>query len=392
MTLGDIIKEYRKSHNLSMDAFSEKSGISKAYISLLEKNKHPKTGKTIAPSIQSIKQAADGMGLDFNELFSMIDGNVSLNESLFENEPFTETLTAQVVKDRLREIRENTNMNKKEFSNYIGIKYTTYNGYETGNREPNLDFLVLISNKFGVSTDYILGLTKEKQLQLSYTLKTEDDIINLYSDLDDIGKNHLNTVLSWELERMKGMNSPKSTPIIPMPTRIVNYYQRLASAGTGQILWDDIPANEIEIPDNKETKNVDFALGVNGDSMEPVYWDSDIVLVEKTTDLEIGEIGVFEVDGECFIKELGDHELISFNRQYAPKPIYDTTQFYCIGRVVGNLMEHSSSDIAYLIRRRGALKRYQSMYPMAAEKGIDDSVESQEMVKRMIEEANTLRE
>ena len=55
-------------------------------------------------------------------------------------------------------------------------------------------------------------------------------------------------------------------------------------------------------------------------------------------------------------------------------------------------MEHSSSDIAYLIRRRGALKRYQSMYPMAAEKGIDDSVESQEMVKRMIEEANTLRE
>lgn len=66
MTLGDIIKQYRTSQHLSMDAFSEKSGISKAYISLLEKNKHPKTGKTIAPSIQCIKQAADGMGMDFN--------------------------------------------------------------------------------------------------------------------------------------------------------------------------------------------------------------------------------------------------------------------------------------------------------------------------------------
>ena len=42
MTLGDIIKDYRKSHNMSMDLFAEKSGISKAYISLLEKNKHPK--------------------------------------------------------------------------------------------------------------------------------------------------------------------------------------------------------------------------------------------------------------------------------------------------------------------------------------------------------------
>lgn len=82
MTLGDIIKDYRKTHHLSMDAFSEKSGISKAYISLLEKSKHPKTGKPIAPSIQYIRQAADGMEMDFNTLFSMIDGNVSLNEGV----------------------------------------------------------------------------------------------------------------------------------------------------------------------------------------------------------------------------------------------------------------------------------------------------------------------
>ena len=81
MTLGDIIKEYRNTHEMSMDAFSEKSGISKAYISLLEKNKHPKTGKAIAPSIQSIKQAADGMGMDFNVLFGMIDGDVTLKSS-----------------------------------------------------------------------------------------------------------------------------------------------------------------------------------------------------------------------------------------------------------------------------------------------------------------------
>ena len=78
MTLGAIIKNYRIEHSMSMDEFSLKSGISKSYISLLEKNRHPKTGKPIAPSIQSIKQAADAMSMDFNVLFSMIDGNVSL--------------------------------------------------------------------------------------------------------------------------------------------------------------------------------------------------------------------------------------------------------------------------------------------------------------------------
>lgn len=64
MTLGEMIKRYRKENDLSMDAFAKRSGISKAYISLLEKNKHPKTGKPIAPSIQSIKQAADGMNME----------------------------------------------------------------------------------------------------------------------------------------------------------------------------------------------------------------------------------------------------------------------------------------------------------------------------------------
>ena len=41
MTLGDVIKNYRTNYNMSMDMFAKKSGISKAYISLLEKNKHP---------------------------------------------------------------------------------------------------------------------------------------------------------------------------------------------------------------------------------------------------------------------------------------------------------------------------------------------------------------
>ena len=64
-----------------MDAFSSQSGISKAYISLLEKNKHPKTGEPITPSIQIIKQAAEGMGIDFNILFNKIEGNVDISDA-----------------------------------------------------------------------------------------------------------------------------------------------------------------------------------------------------------------------------------------------------------------------------------------------------------------------
>ncbi len=98
MTLGDVIKDYRKSHNMSMDLFAEKSGISKAYISLLEKNRHPKTGKPIAPSIQSIKQAAEGMEMDFNVLFGMLDGNEpSIDEK--KEAPLTPKDERDIAKD-----------------------------------------------------------------------------------------------------------------------------------------------------------------------------------------------------------------------------------------------------------------------------------------------------
>ena len=99
----------------------------------------------------------------------------------------------------------------------------------------------------------------------------------------------------------------------------------------------------------------DFALRINGDSMEPVYNDKQIVWVEKTTDLHIGEVGIFIVDGEGLIKVLGEQDvdeededefsdsygglrkqpvLISYNKSYKPRVISASSQFTVVGRVL----------------------------------------------------------
>ena len=52
-----------------------------------------------------------------------------------------------MIGEKLKEIREQTGLNKKDFASHIGIKYTTYNNYETGDREPSSDFLIMISQK-----------------------------------------------------------------------------------------------------------------------------------------------------------------------------------------------------------------------------------------------------
>lgn len=75
MNLGEIIKQYRDDNKLSMDKFAKMSGVSKAYISVLEKNKRPKTGKPVTPSISIVKNIAKAMNISFDELFNMLEDN-----------------------------------------------------------------------------------------------------------------------------------------------------------------------------------------------------------------------------------------------------------------------------------------------------------------------------
>lgn len=67
-----------------------------------------------------------------------------------------------MISKRIRELRESTGMSARKFSEEIGIKYTTYYGYETGAREPGSDFIVKFADYFNVSTDYILGIETKK--------------------------------------------------------------------------------------------------------------------------------------------------------------------------------------------------------------------------------------
>ena len=79
MTLGDYIKEYRQAHKYSMDDFAKRTGMSKAYISILERNYNPSTGKAAIPSIETIKRVALATGIGFNELFALLDKDLQVS-------------------------------------------------------------------------------------------------------------------------------------------------------------------------------------------------------------------------------------------------------------------------------------------------------------------------
>lgn len=77
MTLGDVIYQYRTTHNISMDKFSELSGISKGYISMLEKNQTQR-GDEPSPSFEMYRNVAKTIGMDVDALIRMVEGKITL--------------------------------------------------------------------------------------------------------------------------------------------------------------------------------------------------------------------------------------------------------------------------------------------------------------------------
>ena len=84
MTLGEIIKNYRLEHGLSQDDIANRSGLSKSYISILERNRNPKTGEPPIASLKTINAIAKAIDSDFDTIFSKLDSNlkISIGEQL----------------------------------------------------------------------------------------------------------------------------------------------------------------------------------------------------------------------------------------------------------------------------------------------------------------------
>ena len=73
MHLGELIKQYRTTNNLSMEEFGKLIGKSKAYISMLEKNRNSRSGKEIAPSMATFVAVANVLHVTLDELLESLD-------------------------------------------------------------------------------------------------------------------------------------------------------------------------------------------------------------------------------------------------------------------------------------------------------------------------------
>lgn len=87
MQIKDIISNYRAEHKITMEEFASRAGLSKGYISMLERGAKAKSGKPIEPSLTAYTNIAFAMGMGLDELLDLLDDvPVSLAAGLKEAE------------------------------------------------------------------------------------------------------------------------------------------------------------------------------------------------------------------------------------------------------------------------------------------------------------------
>lgn len=119
--------------------------------------------------------------------------------------------------------------------------------------------------------------------------------------------------------------------------RSLPLYSLAVSAGTGQFL-ENAGYDMVEVG-GEVSAQADFGVRIAGDSMAPRFVNGQIVWVRRQTTLELGEIGIFFLNGQGFCKRLGQENglplLLSLNHTYAPLRVGEEDEFRVFGKVVG---------------------------------------------------------
>lgn len=234
-----------------------------------------------------------------------------------------------MLQNILKELRRQRNVTAKTVAEAVGILPDTYRSYETGRREPNLKTLVLIADYFHVSTDYLLGRapqTDAMALLISQADVTLETLTKQFEALPEDGKALMIAIIR-ALNETRDIRYPKKKP----RTVWIKQHQNKAAAGFGYDLSEDDEWYDVEVIDNPKVGEADFAVEIDGDSMEPDYHNGDLALIKLDPDVPVGKVGLFVLDGMGYIKERGKKCLISRNPDY---PDIEG-EARCIGLVIG---------------------------------------------------------
>ena len=97
---------------------------------------------------------------------------------------------------RLKELREERRLSQDGLALKLNVSQSTISAYEIGERTPDLETLIAIAQFFGVSLDYVAGLSDLKhQIRQGDLTSKELEHLRIYRQLSDMDKEKVSSYI-----------------------------------------------------------------------------------------------------------------------------------------------------------------------------------------------------
>lgn len=241
------------------------------------------------------------------------------------------------ISQRIFEELKKQGKKQKDLAVYIGLSTSAVSDWKKKGTNPAAENLSIIADFLNISIEYLLT-GKEKSSPTFELNADEHELLQYFKKLSDKSKG----IVLGRAEQLAELETPAVNEPEPeedkeIETIFIEYSTLRVSAGTGEPLIDDTYPEFIEVKRSELTEEANFAVKINGNSMLPHYKNNDIVLVRSQPEVAVGEIGIFTIDGEGYIKERGENRLISLNPEYDDIYFKEGQDIRCKGLVIGTL-------------------------------------------------------
>ena len=220
--------------------------------------------------------------------------------------------------EKLKARRKELGMTQKEIADQLGITFQAYSAWERGIKEPSKEKVSQLEKILNVSVGYF----------------TEIEIVRLYNNLSDKGKEK---VVAYAQDLVE---DEKSKKVIYISEKLFEYhvYERM-SAGIGASVYGDRNFDTVYF--NEELAH-DFASWVSGDSMEPKYHNGSVALIRETGFDYDGAVYAVICNNQTYIKRVYREEeglrLVSINPKYKDIYLSYDEDPRVVGIIVGNFV------------------------------------------------------
>lgn len=261
------------------------------------------------------------------------------------------TKEINVVCQSIRRYREHKGLEQKELARRLGVADSAVGNWENGYAKPTLDVILPVCRVLGI-TLYELFDTEDPMMPYS---RKEQGVLSRYHALNEPHKKAVSTLIDM-LGSAEDMNAPEETA---PELAVLRYFDRQLAAGIGDPTDISDSGKPLYLYPSALISKADYVFTVNGESMEPVYHNGDMVLVQKADDsgdMQPGDVGAFMIGNEAYIKECQPDGLHSYNKKYGTMRFSEEDRVFLIGRVIGVIDKEdlaSENDIENYLRYSG---------------------------------------